>query len=173
MRSHTSVETMSLIVIVPYSFVPLLMPFLYTMRHSVLAVFMFEFHCLFYWVRASALIFLTRASFRGLWWNSWLSVGSIAALFASVSARLLLLIPECPGIHIITIRSCGRWFVILSMLSRISCMIIWSDCLHGLAITFMATWLSVYIWHRGSSLLCSSISTPRCSALSSATSMFC
>src|SRR5947199_8874494 len=130
--------TVFLLVIAPYNFDPVLTPFLLTMRRSALAVLVFVFHCLFHWFRASALIFLMRADFKGSWLNGWLSVGSVAALFASVSARSLPSMFACPGIHMIAIWRCGCWATRLSTLSRISRMMAWPDCLHGLATAFMA-----------------------------------
>ena len=100
-RSRTSFATVVQFGSVLYSFDPIFAPFLLTIRRNAFAILMFRFHSLFYCFFASAFMFLTCADFSGSWLYSWLSDGPVAPFLASLSARSLSSISECPGTHII------------------------------------------------------------------------
>ena len=119
------------------------------MRHSIDAILMFSLHAACHCFLTAALIYLTHADFRGLYLYDWFSVESVAAFFASMSARSLPSIFACPNIHIISIYNYVS-FTTSSMLSKIFLIIVCPDYLRGWSITFISTWLFVYmrpIWH--------------------------
>ena len=72
------------------------------MRRSAVAVLVLLLHIVCHCFLAVVLMYLTRDDFNGLYWWDWFNMGSIAAFFASVSARSFPLISVCPGIHIIS-----------------------------------------------------------------------
>ena len=134
-----------------YTFGPLLSMLLFKMRRSWFVVFVFSVHSFSHWVFASALICCDRDDFRGLWLNGWRSVGSVAARFASISARSLPSTPWWPGTHTTCNWLCGCCATLPSMRSMMDLMIDCPDCVCGWLIDMPAAWLSVKMWHIGNS----------------------
>ena len=93
----TGVVTVFLCVIVPYSFNPVLIPFLHIMCYSILAVFIFKFHCFkLHWVHTSTLIFLIHADLKALYLNGYLR---------RISSLILLIFPLRQGNRVASIVS--------------------------------------------------------------------
>src|SRR5437667_5617238 len=127
------VATEFLFVIVLYSSNPALTPFCFVRYRSVRAVLVFSVHSLCHLLSAVSLMALVRADFSGLKSTYLLNDGWSAAFFASVSAHSFPSISACPGIHIIMIRSQGRFAVVSSTQSRKSLINACPDCLQGLS----------------------------------------
>src|SRR5437667_303141 len=145
MNPHFIFATAFLFAVSLYNVGPVFTYFPFVMHRSAAAVLVFFLHIACHCSLAAALMYLARADFSGLYLCGWLSVGSVAAFFASMSARSFPSISACPGIHTISIRMCVYSFATSSMLSRISLMIVCLDCLCGWSIALTAAWLSEYM----------------------------